>query len=72
MQEELQTESEAPPQVREIENGIFNMVITLCQHISVSHPPEVAREYVATYLDRIADGLRQLPENTPEHEGTEA
>ena len=44
----------------ELETGIFNLVVTLCKLVACD--PRFgdvgAKEHVATYLDRLAAGLR--------------
>jgi len=59
-------EQPGPSGVRELENGIFNMTVTLVQHLQTEYPQKVAREYVATYLDRLSHELRQYEENNQE------
>lgn len=50
-----------PPQLVEIENGIFNMVIVYCQQLEGFYSSsEYAREHVASYLERLAGGLRAV------------
>lgn len=58
------------PQVKEYENGIFNLAVALVQHLAQQYKPEASRLYVAAYLERLADGLKSIPnekEETNEH-----
>ena len=59
------------PQVKEYENGIFNLAVALVQHLSQTYEAQAARLYAAAYLERLADGLKSIPndkkENTNEH-----
>lgn len=41
------------------ENGIFGMVINLCQHKAAMVGMDMAKEEVALWLDKIASGLRE-------------
>lgn len=59
-EEKNEEESTVPSQIRDIENGIFNMVITLCRHLETKMESDAARRYVASYLDRLAQGLHQV------------
>lgn len=43
----------------EIENGIFNMIVSLCQHKSQTVGMEQAKDDVANWLERIVSGLRE-------------
>lgn len=47
----------------EIETGIFNMIVTLCQHKANFMSIEDAKEDVAKYLERLIVGLRFEEEN---------
>lgn len=47
----------------EIENGIFNMIVTLCQHKANFIPIHDAKEEVAKYLEQLIVGLRYEEEN---------
>lgn len=66
---EQKTQAEAqggePPAstTRDLENGIFNMVVTLTKQLSYLTPPDVARNYVASYLLRLAEGLKSVDSN---------
>lgn len=53
-------EEGSPPDttISDLQNGIFNMVIALCQLMSAIEPMETAREEVANYLEDLADNLR--------------
>lgn len=42
----------------EIENGIFNMIISLCQNKSQIIGMDMAKDQVANWLERIINGLR--------------
>jgi len=42
----------------ELETGIFNMIITLCQHKGLFKPMPLVKEEVAGWLEEIAAGLR--------------
>lgn len=58
------------PQVKEFENGIFNLAVALVQNLSQTYQPEAARLYVVAYLERLAEGLKSIPnekERTNEH-----
>lgn len=56
--EDAQDNTATPSQIREIENGIFNMVITLVQTLSQYNDPQKSREYVIQYLERLSAGLK--------------
>lgn len=43
----------------EIENGIFNMVVSLCQHKATTVGMDQAKLEVSNWLDRIVKGLRE-------------
>ncbi len=43
----------------EIENGIFNMVVSLCNHKASTVGREMAKEQVANWLERIVTSLRE-------------
>lgn len=43
----------------EIENGIFNMVVSLCNHKASTVGMEMAKEQVANWLERIIKALRE-------------
>jgi|688.fasta_scaffold567914_3 hypothetical protein len=47
----------------EIKNGIFNLSISMCQHIATFAPMEIAKEQTAQWLEEIAKGLRVVKEN---------
>lgn len=64
--EQAQDDTATPSQVREIENGIFNMVITLVQTLSQYNDPQKSREYVIQYLERLSTGLKMAGENEGE------
>lgn len=57
-----------------IENGIFNLVITLCRFYEQAEPAEQARRRVALYLERVAAGLHLAADNQgkdrPNHDGS--
>lgn len=46
-----------------LQDGIFNMVVTLCQHKANSLPMAQAKEEVAQWLDKISNGLRTQQES---------
>jgi hypothetical protein len=46
----------------DLDDGIFNVVISVCQYYSQSVGPEYAREYVAVFLEKLALELRSLNE----------
>ena len=52
---------EEPPEmittVKEIENGIFNLVITLCQQKTFQMDIKQAKQEVSDWLNRLATGL---------------
>ncbi len=54
---EEETQDLTPSQVREIENGLFNMTITLVQTLTSLVGGEKARAYVIAYLKRLINGL---------------
>ena len=43
----------------EIENGIFNMVVSLCEQKSHTVGMKNAKEQVASWLERITKALRE-------------
>lgn len=43
----------------EIETGIFNLVITLCQHYAQQMPLDMAKEKTVAYLETLVIGLQQ-------------
>lgn len=43
----------------EIENGIFNMVISLCQYKAEIVGMDEAKQQVSNWLERIVNGLRE-------------
>ena len=45
---------------QELENNIFNLVITLSRYYSDKMPAEIARNRVADYLERLSQGLRNI------------
>jgi len=47
----------------EMENGIFNLIISLCQHKANFMTIEKSKEEVAQYLEKLVDGLRFNEEN---------
>lgn len=47
----------------EIEQGIYNMVVTLVTSKALVMPMPQAKLQVATFLDRLADGLRETLNN---------
>jgi hypothetical protein len=47
----------------ELENGIFNMVVSLCQHKSNFISVEDAKEEVAKFLEQLTAGLRFQEDN---------
>lgn len=61
---EEEEDFQAPPPTRasDMENGIFNIVVTLTRHYSMEMPAHEARARVAEYLDRLAQGLRTTPD----------
>ena len=48
--------------VEELENGIMNLVVTLCQQKGNSMPLAKAKEEVADYLESLATSLREIEE----------
>ncbi len=64
--QETQESNATPSQIRDIENGIFNMVITLVQTLSQANPPEKSRAYVIRYLERLSAGLNMAGEEEGE------
>jgi hypothetical protein len=46
----------------DLDDGIFNVVVSVCQYYGQSVGTVIAREYVATYLDKMAQELRTLNE----------
>lgn len=42
----------------EIENGIFSMVISLCQQKAVTMPIDEAKREAAEFLQKLIDGLQ--------------
>lgn len=65
-EEEKQEEQVTPSQIHDIENGIFNMVITLVQTLSQANDPEKSRQYVIHYLNRLSAGLKMAGKNEGE------
>lgn len=61
MSDEPEQSSASP---HEIENYIFNLVVTLVQDLSAVHPPQAAREYVASYLERLSAELKNYEAGT--------
>lgn len=53
-----------PSQIHDLENGIFNMVITLTQTLSLNNDPQTARAYVIHYLERLSAGLQMAGEES--------
>lgn len=49
----------------ELERAILDTTVTLCQQLSHHYSNAHAREYVAAYLDSIAENLRALPDTVP-------
>lgn len=47
----------------ELEDGIFSMIISLCQHRANFMPVEAAKELVAQYLEKLIAGLRYVEED---------
>jgi len=64
MSDEPEQPEESSNSPREIENYIFNLVVTLVQELSAVHPPKAAREYVASYLDRLSTELQNYEAET--------
>lgn len=46
-----------------LEQGVFNFVISLVQKRAETMGMKPAREHVASYLEQIASGLRDMEEN---------
>lgn len=46
----------------EMEDGIFNMVVSLCQQKAAHMPMAQAKAEVADYLKSLADGLENIKE----------
>lgn len=55
---EEQGPPQGPPGPHELENGIFALVVTLTRTLTTELGADGAREYVSTYLERLAGGLR--------------
>jgi hypothetical protein len=47
----------------ELRNGIFNLSVSMCQHLSQFVPMEQAKEETAKWLDSISAGLRTISKN---------
>lgn len=63
---EKEEEVATPSQIRDLENGIFNLSVTLAQTLSATGNKHEARLYVASYLERIATALKDMQETTGE------
>lgn len=47
----------------ELKNGIFNLSVSMCQHIAQFAPMEQAKADTAEWLETIAKGLRTVVKN---------
>lgn len=48
---------------KELEGGIFNMVVSLCMHKAQTMPMPVAKAQVADYLEYILTNLKESKNN---------
>ena len=63
MNDEANNSTEMGNYVEEMKNGIFNLTISLCQHLSAFATLEEAKEQTAKWLEEIATGLRAVKNN---------
>ena len=54
----------------ELETGIFNLVVTLCKLVGTEYGEDQGRLYAATYLERLAEGLRTVGDADTNKEST--
>lgn len=52
--------------IRELENGIFNMVVTLTKTIQKYSSSDTAKTYVIHYLERLIEGLKMSQDQSGE------
>ncbi len=60
---EHDTESKLGTYSDELRSGIFHLSVSMCQHLAMSMPMDVAKEQTASWLEEIARGLREIKEN---------
>lgn len=53
----------------DLENGIFNLVVSLCQQKASTMPLARAKTEVAQYLIRLSNGLTQSEETEANNKG---
>lgn len=61
-----ETEKDQSAAIRELELGIFNMVVALARTIQGYSSPETAKKYVIAYLERIIEGLKMTENDSGE------
>lgn len=62
MKDETEYLSKLGGYAEELENGIMNLVVTLCQQKALKIPLPKAKEEVADYLESLATSLREIEE----------
>jgi hypothetical protein len=59
-----QHEQDKSAAIRELENGIFNMVVTLTRTVQRYSSSETAKTYVIHYLERLIEGLKMTQDQS--------